>query len=164
MKERIVFITSNFTVTRSLARARGEIDDESFRRLLRAHVVIHRNVELERAILLRPAPAPIRGRRRTVATSVIQRPAAIIQPANQQMPPARIERRRNTVMVPRPSFMDFLDELQQNRTAHVENSNQEESSIFFSRGRPPLSRTNTVANSASSVLTAEPPLSSIMGM
>lgn len=68
-------------MTRSLSRARGEMNDDVFRRALQVRVVIHRNVEMERLLLLRPPePARIRGiRRHTLAAvaSMDNQPAII---------------------------------------------------------------------------------------
>lgn len=65
------------------------------------------------------------------------------------MTAAKISCRRKTLMVPKPSFEDFLNELSQDRTAHA---NPEQQSTFISRGRPPLSQASTSANSANLVL------------
>lgn len=100
---------------------------------------IERNTDVERAILLRQPAAPINRRRQTILEPIVHQHAIIQQP--KQRPAAPIARRRNTEN-PRTTYQDYLLQLQQNRTAQIENPRTEQSA-FISRGRLPSSQPNT---------------------
>lgn len=80
----------------------GMIDDD-FRQALKVRIVLSRNIEMERMMLLRPAP--IVERRRTLPT-----------PSNQ--PAKKITKRRKTTVYERPSLALHLQQLSKRGVGH----------------------------------------------
>lgn len=72
--------------------------------------------------------------------SLVHPPAMITHTANeQQTPPGKISRRRQTVRVERPSIAEYLDQLEQNRSVpQAQNTNRQTRSFISLRRRPSM--------------------------